>query len=232
MPVENRRKFLRAAMAGGLAVAAGMTLQQLGPVADAKARMGEHAEPSQARDWVMVIDLARCDGCKECTAACIEEHFVAPAWGEPNYKGYQEWIKVYEMESSYMKHFLPRPCMNCDNAPCVKVCPVGASYKRDDGLVLIDQDRCIGCRFCIAACPYGARFINPKTETADKCTLCYHRITKGLLPACVQACPKYSTSARCRHWAFTQYRYMWESMRSLVSRSPVSFFVMIPRQSP
>jgi Fe-S-cluster-containing dehydrogenase component len=165
----------------------------------------------QTRSWVMVVDLARCNGCKACTESCIEEHYVPPAWGEPNYKGYQEWIKVYEMASpGGGKYFFPRPCMHCDNAPCVKVCPVGASYKRDDGLVLINQDRCIGCRFCIAACPYEARYFNwydppvsPEEKfvkysdeypvphrrgVVEKCVFCAHRTDMGRLPACVEAC--------------------------------------------
>ena len=103
--------------------------------------------------WVMVIDLAKCDGCKECTQACNAMHFVPPG---------QEWIKVYENRDNKVAgaYWFPRPCMQCDNSPCAKVCPVGATFKREDGTVLIDQDRCIGCRYCIAACPYGSRSFN------------------------------------------------------------------------
>ena len=84
---------------------------------------------------------------------------------------------------------MPKLCNHCDNPPCVQVCPVGATFKSQDGVVLVDKDYCIGCRYCIQACPYGARYLDPRTATADKCTFCYHRITKGLLPACVEACP-------------------------------------------
>ena len=102
--------------------------------------------------WVMVIDLAKCDGCRDCTKACTKMHFVPPM---------QEWIKVYEVADNEAagSYFLPRPCMHCDNPPCVRGCPVGATYKRTDGIVMMDQDRCIGCRNCIAQCPYSARFV-------------------------------------------------------------------------
>jgi Fe-S-cluster-containing dehydrogenase component len=85
--------------------------------------------------------------------------------------------------------FVPKICNHCEKPPCVQVCPVGATYKTEDGVILVDKEYCIGCRYCIQACPYGMRFIQPKTHTADKCTFCYHRIVKGLLPACVEVCP-------------------------------------------
>ena len=85
--------------------------------------------------------------------------------------------------------FVPKLCNHCEHPPCVQVCPVGATFTSEDGVVLVDEDYCIGCRYCIQACPYGARYLDPRTHTADKCTFCYHRITKGLLPACVEICP-------------------------------------------
>jgi len=85
--------------------------------------------------------------------------------------------------------FVPKLCNQCAHPPCVQVCPVGATFQTKDGVVLVDEKRCIGCRYCIQACPYGARYLNPRTRTADKCTFCYHRVTKGLLPACVEVCP-------------------------------------------
>jgi tetrathionate reductase subunit B len=85
--------------------------------------------------------------------------------------------------------FVPKLCNQCANPPCVQVCPVGATYQTPDGVALVDRSWCIGCGYCIMACPYGARFFNPHYRTAEKCTFCYHRITKGLPPACVQACP-------------------------------------------
>jgi len=155
------------------------------------------------RRWVMVIDLAKCDGCRECTRACQAMHFI-PAG--------QEWIRVYEMRDSEeaAPYWFPRPCLQCDNPPCVKVCPVSATWKREDGIVMQDTSRCIGCRFCIAACPYQARSFNwvtpPRVEgqpsaydpqwnrvhfkgTTEKCTFCPALIAEGKLPACAAACP-------------------------------------------
>lgn len=153
--------------------------------------------------WVMVIDLAKCDGCKECTSACTAMHFVPPG---------QEWIKVFENRDNQIAgaYWFPRPCMQCDNTPCAKVCPVGATFKREDGAVLIDQDRCIGCRYCIAACPYASRYFNwsepPHTAeelaqpynvelnyphrkgVVEKCVFCPTRAREGKLPACGEAC--------------------------------------------
>jgi len=153
--------------------------------------------------WVMVIDLAKCDGCGDCTRACKAMHFVPPM---------QEWIKVYEVRDNPEAglYFLPRPCMQCDNPPCVRGCPTGATYKRSDGIVMQDNDRCIGCRNCIAQCPYSARSFNwgepPHTPqelaqpysveynyphhkgVVEKCTFCPHLLREGKLPACAQAC--------------------------------------------
>ncbi|MCZ7583199.1 MAG: 4Fe-4S dicluster domain-containing protein [Deltaproteobacteria bacterium] len=84
---------------------------------------------------------------------------------------------------------MPKICNHCATSVCVQVCPVGATFRSPEGVVLVDQEHCVGCGYCVQACPYGTRFINPETHTADKCTLCYHRITKGLRPACVEACP-------------------------------------------
>ncbi|WP_457648382.1 4Fe-4S dicluster domain-containing protein [Profundibacter sp.] len=83
---------------------------------------------------------------------------------------------------------LPRLCNHCDNPPCVPVCPVQATFQREDGIVVVDADKCVGCAYCVQACPYDARFINPKTNIADKCTFCVHRVEAGLLPACVETC--------------------------------------------
>jgi Fe-S-cluster-containing dehydrogenase component len=85
--------------------------------------------------------------------------------------------------------FVPKLCNQCDHPPCVQVCPVGATFKTEDGVTLINSKTCIGCRYCIQACPYGARYLHPVTRVVDKCTFCYHRLVRGLLPACVEVCP-------------------------------------------
>jgi Fe-S-cluster-containing dehydrogenase component len=85
--------------------------------------------------------------------------------------------------------FVPKMCNHCADSPCTQVCPVGATFVAPDGVVLVDQKYCLGCAYCVQACPYGCRYIHPEKRTADKCTLCYHRITKGLTTACCEACP-------------------------------------------
>jgi len=158
--------------------------------------------------WAMGIDTRKCIGCGRCVAACKAENHVPL---ESAY--FRTWVERYRIQTDgevmvdspngaidgfhdepsdkdvLRTFFVPKLCNHCDNPPCVQVCPVGATYKSPDGVVLVDQKYCIGCRYCIQACPYGARFLNPATKTAEKCTFCYHRISKGLLPACVEACP-------------------------------------------
>jgi molybdopterin-containing oxidoreductase family iron-sulfur binding subunit len=161
------------------------------------------------RQWTMIIDLRNCDGCQsngtppQCTTACIEGHYSP----EP-----MEWIEVFEGDlAGGGTQFIPTPCQQCENPPCLKVCPVGATFSTPEGTVLIDQDRCIGCRICMAACPYDRRFFNwgdppvpPESLLADyspdtqvpgqrgtvmKCDFCPDMVRDGTLPFCVQACP-------------------------------------------
>ncbi|MBC7358929.1 MAG: 4Fe-4S dicluster domain-containing protein [Desulfacinum sp.] len=131
----------------------------------------------------MVIDVNRCTGCHGCTIACLSENNVPDGY-------YRSWVKVV-MKGRYPNvstHFLPRLCNQCDDAPCLNLCPTGATYRTADGVVHVNREVCVGCRICVVACPYGSRFPNPITHTADKCDFCYHRITRGLQPACVDAC--------------------------------------------
>ena len=155
----------------------------------------------RAHHWVMVIDLRKCIGCQACVVACKSENNVPIGV-------YRTWVEVVEVgeitrdpegdgmvlledatyEPNVKRFSLPRLCNHCDDPPCVEVCPVKATFKRDDGLVLIDYPKCIGCGYCINACPYDARFFNPVQKTADKCTFCVQRLDRGLLPACVTSC--------------------------------------------
>lgn len=156
------------------------------------------------RKFVMVIDLSRCKNLKKCQQACNHMHFVHPG---------QSWIKVYSMKDAEhtAPYWQPTTCMHCDEPPCVKVCPVDATFKRRDGIVLIDSDRCVGCRFCMAACPYSSRVFNweepniplemakqpyscetsipQKKGTVGKCDFCPDMVRKGELPHCVTSCP-------------------------------------------
>jgi tetrathionate reductase subunit B len=173
----------------------------------AKAKTPEGYDPA-AHYYGMGIQIDKCIGCGSCVDACKTENNVPK---EPFF--FRTWVERYFIrkngeatvqniderlagtrspltEKEIMRSFfVPKLCNHCDNPPCVQVCPVGATFKTEDGVILVDGERCIGCRYCIQACPYGARFLNPETMTADKCTFCYHRITKDMLPACVEVCP-------------------------------------------
>jgi tetrathionate reductase subunit B len=133
--------------------------------------------------WGMVIDLRRCIGCQACTVACAMENDVPLGQA-------RTYVSSYDLETpgGTRRVHLPRMCNHCEDPPCLAVCPTGATYQRDDGAVVIDNSRCVGCGYCTQACPYGARFMNEDTLTADKCTFCVHRLDAGLLPACVETC--------------------------------------------
>jgi len=166
--------------------------------------------------WLMAIDVNKCIGCALCVEACKKENGVPaghyfrtwieryiirkPERGTPETRG--ETVvdspmggldgfpdKFVPREEILHSFFVPKLCNLCENSPCSQVCPVGATFDAPDGAVLVDPNYCIGCGFCIQACPYGCRFMSPVTNTAEKCTLCYHRITRGLKPACVEICP-------------------------------------------
>ncbi|MCM2253087.1 MAG: 4Fe-4S dicluster domain-containing protein [Ramlibacter sp.] len=134
--------------------------------------------------WAMLIDTRRCIGCQACTMACAMENALPEGQ-------FRSSVATYAISSNDGKTgmaMLPRLCNHCEAPPCIPVCPVGATFKSEDGVVLVDGDRCVGCAYCVQACPYDARFINHDTGKADKCTFCSHRVEAGLLPACVETC--------------------------------------------
>ena len=175
------------------------------------------APSTQGRRWGMVIDLERCRrDCRACLDACRTENNVA-FYGDERWDVH--WIRKVELRPR--EHAAPEDeaqnksvvllCNHCDEPPCAQVCPVQATYKRDDGIVIVDHHRCIGCRYCVIACPYNARFFNFKEAHGDEswpnkdfprrshgvaeaCTLCAHRLDRGQPPACVEACA--ATNAR------------------------------------
>ncbi|HEY7139967.1 MAG TPA: 4Fe-4S dicluster domain-containing protein [Methylomirabilota bacterium] len=132
-----------------------------------------------------VIDQTRCIGCHACTVACKEENRVPLGV-------FRTWVKYVEKGEfpNTRRHFAVLRCNHCDNAPCVTICPTVALYRRPDGIVDFDRDRCIGCKSCMQACPYDALYIDPDTHTAAKCHFCAHRVERGLEPACVIVCPE------------------------------------------
>ena len=186
----SRREFLRGGVAvvvGGTA-AGGLLIQQANTALADDGGHTKYYDSFPRRDEMeqrlgMVVDLRRCVGCRACTVACKTENNVPGGVS-------RTWVKFAEVGEypNTRPRFLPSFCNHCDNPPCVPVCPVLATYKRDDGLVLIDYDQCIGCGYCVQACPYGARYVNPVQRTADKCTLCAHRLAVGQKPACVTTC--------------------------------------------
>jgi len=137
------------------------------------------------KQYVMVVQVAKCIGCQACTVACKFQNNV------PDHQ-YRTRTVSDGPVGKYPKvsmTFVKEACQMCQDAPCVKVCPTKASYYNEDGVVLIDDYKCVGCKYCITACPYEARFINKETKAADKCSFCYEdRVSKGLKPACVSTC--------------------------------------------
>lgn len=131
----------------------------------------------------MLIDTRVCTGCGTCRAACQSQNGLRP---EESFITY--YIREHGTYPNASVEFVPTQCMHCDDAPCVAVCPTGASYVSDSGIVEIDQGRCIGCKYCMAACPYQARWVDDDTGEVGKCTFCHHRTAHGLLPACVSTC--------------------------------------------
>ena len=234
--LKSRREFLSAGLLAGLAagctrvtpftpqaedqvVASGVSVQLLSPggevievdsaylkpVPELPALLSSEVRKGIAgKKFVMVIDLSRCKNLKKCQASCNKMHMLPEG---------HNFIKVHSMQDAEeaAPYWQPTTCMQCDEPPCVKVCPVDATFKRQDGIVLIDNERCIGCRFCMAACPYSTRVFNweapilpkealtatyspetscpPKMGTVGKCDFCPDMARKGELPHCVSACP-------------------------------------------
>ncbi|GIN62466.1 4Fe-4S ferredoxin [Robertmurraya siralis] len=129
-----------------------------------------------------VININDCYGCKTCSVACKSENLTA--------KGIT-WRKVREfrVENPNRMDFISMSCNHCDDPQCMKVCPVSAYTKRDDGIVLQDHEKCLGCRSCVMACPYSAPQYDPVEQKVSKCDMCVERIDQGLIPRCVESCP-------------------------------------------
>jgi len=207
--MQTRRALLKKTCIGALAAALPISAFKLLNPKELRAAIGD----SSIR-WAFLVDIQKCVGCGFCVKACKKEneipydapvsrtwveryvvtrdgksHIDTPLAGRDGFTSntiHGQEINPDEITKAF---FVPKLCNQCENPACVQVCPVGATYQTKDGVVLVDRKWCIGCGYCIMACPYGARFFHPIHKVAEKCTFCYHRITKGMESACVQACP-------------------------------------------
>lgn len=193
---QYRRRLIGGTVAAvsGLALAPGLVLQT------AQAKSADQAVSSKNR-WGLLIDTTKCaEGCTDCVTACNKEHGLRPKHGPATDS---QWIRKVTLKNKSTGHSVTMPmmCQHCEKPPCVDVCPTGASFKREDGIVLVDKHICIGCRYCMMACPYKARnFIHEKLTdqlpiaprgkgTVESCTLCVHKVDRGDgTTACAQAC--------------------------------------------
>ncbi|MFO0981261.1 MAG: 4Fe-4S dicluster domain-containing protein [Planctomycetota bacterium] len=212
--------------------------------------------PRDGVEFAYALDISRCVGCRRCVYACVAENNQSR---EPPI----QWIRVLEMDKDkgidfahanayYDGEQVPRPghfyvpvaCQHCRNAPCVKSCPVNATWQEEDGIVVIDYDWCIGCRCCMAACPYGARHfnwtepevpaeeLNPKTHllgnrprpkgVVEKCTFCIHRVREGRYPACVEVCPVGARKFGNLRDPASEVRYVLEHKRVFVLKNELN----------
>ncbi len=205
----SRRVFIKKALQGTIAASLPPATFKLLSPAQAKAAV---ADP--AVRWGFLVDTTKCVGCGLCVKACKTENEIpydapvtrtwveryvitrdgkcyidSPMGGRDGFTEQQIRGETPDPAEIVKAFFVPKLCNQCDKPACVQVCPVGATYKTSDGVVLVDRTWCIGCGYCIMACPYGVRFFHPVLKVAEKCTFCYHRISKGMKTACVQACP-------------------------------------------
>jgi len=217
--LRNAGKALAGAMGGGALLADSAARDEHVAGATGTQSFPTEEYDWKEHRWAYGIDATRCIGCLRCVEACKTENGVAGdahhfrTWVEryvyldgedkahvdshhdPQNIAASGSESEYRFDNRYKDanvtkaFFVPKMCNHCEHPSCVQVCPVGATFRTEDGVVLIDKEYCIGCEYCVQACPYGARFFDDETRTSDKCTWCYHRITKGLQPACVEVCP-------------------------------------------
>ncbi len=200
---SSRRTFMKAS-----AAAAGTILLTSVTKPFQMLLMASDPPPEEGPWWGIGIDITKCIGCGMCARGCKMENDVPD---EPFY--FRTWVEQYTIlnngevmiqspngsidgfsqpvadEEIFKTFFVPKMCNQCAKSPCTQVCPVGATFESPDGVALIDQKYCIGCAYCVQACPYGCRYIHPEKKVADKCTLCYHRLKEGLDPVCMEICP-------------------------------------------
>jgi Fe-S-cluster-containing dehydrogenase component len=170
----SRRTFLRSVLGAGAAVTVGGAA--LGTARSAVAASDDKAATAR---YALIIDLTKCVGCGACREACTIRN---------NLQEHASYIHILAKDEGPLEHFLPVQCQHCAEAPCAKVCPTKATYRREDGVVLIDEKLCVGCKYCEVACPYQARTFDEERGVVDKCWLCLDRVLAGGTTACVDAC--------------------------------------------
>ncbi|MDH3318180.1 MAG: 4Fe-4S dicluster domain-containing protein [Betaproteobacteria bacterium] len=193
MNPDRRQVLAWGAAATAAALAPGLRLVEL-----AQARSPQEAA-SKLQRWGLLIDITKCGECDACVTACHEENGITSNARPATDAQWIRKVSLRDTRTGYAQT-LPLMCQHCEHPPCVDVCPTGASFKRADGIVLVDKHTCIGCRYCVMACPYAARSFVHETVSGQKadvprgkgtveaCTLCVHRVDRGATPACVEAC--------------------------------------------
>lgn len=201
---DSRRNFLKKSAALAGTILATTALEPFRAIIFAAGEPEDSTKP-----WYGIgIDIEKCIGCGMCAKSCKSENDVPK---EPFF--FRSWVEQYTIKNNgeikvvspnggidgftqtvpddeiFKTFYVPKMCNHCAKSPCTQVCPVGATFESPEGIALVDEKYCIGCRYCVQACPYGCRYVHPDKGIVDKCTLCYHRITKGLQPACVEVCP-------------------------------------------
>jgi len=200
---SSRRQFVKTAIATAGTLAVGSFIEPF------KFMLFATEKPNGEGPWWGIgIDISKCIGCGLCAKSCKKENdvpkdpFYFRSWVEQYTVLNDESIKVVspnggidgfpgneDEENIFKTFFVPKMCNHCAKSPCTQVCPVGATFESPEGIALVDEKYCIGCGYCIQACPYGCRYLHPEKGTVDKCTLCYHRLKEGLAPACMEVCP-------------------------------------------
>ncbi len=206
---HSRRQFLEGAMTLALGTIQLTILNAAaGDASAASPAVGVEtaAATTQKPTYGFLIDSEKCIGSGKCLTACRIENDVPEGYSRTWLERYVHYkdgtvqvenvpetgassLPIIDPETVDRAYFVPKLCNHCENPPCNQVCPVHAAFSAPEGMTLVDPQTCIGCAYCVQACPYGARFINPNTGTADKCTWCYHRVKRNEQPACVEACP-------------------------------------------
>jgi Fe-S-cluster-containing dehydrogenase component len=200
---SSRRKFMRKSLAAAGTIAVSSMIKPF------NALLFASDPPPEEGPWYGIgIDISKCIGCGLCALGCKKENNIPI---EPFY--FRTWVEQYTVlfngevriespnggvdgfeqgmpeEEIFKTFFVPKMCNQCSKSPCTQVCPVGATFESPDGVALVDEKYCIGCGYCVQACPYGCRYLHPEKKVADKCTLCYHRLKNGLAPVCMEVCP-------------------------------------------